>query len=149
MNSCTYDHTPNSFDCPPDSYHPPHPTYETYSYDSYGNDSQFGYDCQPRFSLNYESEQGYNENYTSYPYDSSSLPQHTTTHYDISLPDYEAFYFDDDHIKDISSGSTSTHSDISLPEYDSFIFEEFADELAHIISPPKYDCYYFKDLPDQ
>nr|GEZ02071.1 hypothetical protein [Tanacetum cinerariifolium] len=62
----------------------------------------------------------------------------TTTHSDISLPDYEAFDFDDDHIKEISSGSTTTHSDISLSEYDSFIFdfahEEFADELAHIIS---------------
>nr|GFB18985.1 hypothetical protein [Tanacetum cinerariifolium] len=46
----------------------------------------------------------------------------TTTHCDISLPDYEAFYFDDDHIKEISGGSTPTHSDISLSEYDSFIF---------------------------
>nr|GFB90713.1 hypothetical protein [Tanacetum cinerariifolium] len=64
-----------SFDCPPDSYHPSHPTYETYSYDSYGNDTQFSYDCQPQFLLNYESEPGYNENYNSYPYDSSSLPQ--------------------------------------------------------------------------
>nr|GFC83738.1 hypothetical protein [Tanacetum cinerariifolium] len=51
----------------------------------------------------------------------------TTTHSDISLPDYEAFYFDDDHIKEISSGSTTTHSDISLFEYDSFIFKEFVD----------------------
>nr|GFA75593.1 hypothetical protein [Tanacetum cinerariifolium] len=72
----------------------------------------------------------------------------TTTHSDISLPDCEAFYFDDDHIKEISSGNTTTHSDISLSEYDSFIFEEFVDELAHIISPPEYDCFYFKDLPD-
>nr|GFB77550.1 hypothetical protein [Tanacetum cinerariifolium] len=72
----------------------------------------------------------------------------TTIHSDISLPDYEAFYFDDDHIKEISSGSTTTHSDISLSEYDSFIFEEFVDELAHIISPPEYDCFYFRDLPD-
>nr|GFC30795.1 hypothetical protein [Tanacetum cinerariifolium] len=76
----------------------------------------------------------------------------TTTHSDISLPDYEAFSFDDDHIKEISSGSTTTHSDISLSEYDSFIFdfthEEFVDELAHIISLPKYDCFYFRDLPD-
>nr|GEY72451.1 hypothetical protein [Tanacetum cinerariifolium] len=76
----------------------------------------------------------------------------TTTHSDISLPDYEAFYFDDDHIKEISSGSTTTHSDVSLSEYDSFIFdfahEEFADELAHIISPPEYDCFYFWNLPD-
>nr|GFA73792.1 hypothetical protein [Tanacetum cinerariifolium] len=76
----------------------------------------------------------------------------TTTHSDISLPDYEAFYFDDDHIKEISSGTTTTHSDISHSEYDSFIFdfanEEFADELAHIISPPEYDRFYFRDLPD-
>nr|GEX14892.1 hypothetical protein [Tanacetum cinerariifolium] len=43
-NSYVYDPNLNSFDCPPDSYHPPHPTYETYSYDSYGNASQFGYD---------------------------------------------------------------------------------------------------------
>nr|GEY92653.1 hypothetical protein [Tanacetum cinerariifolium] len=74
--------------------------------------------------------------------------KHTTTHSNISLPDYEAFYFDDDHIKEISSGSTTTHSDISLSEYDSFIFEEFVDELTHIISPPEYDCFYFRDFPD-
>nr|GFA22980.1 hypothetical protein [Tanacetum cinerariifolium] len=69
----------------------------------------------------------------------------TTTHSDISLLEYEAFY--DDHVKEISSGSTTTHSDSSL--YDSFIFDflinpfppadrsdfyEFANELAHIIS---------------
>nr|GEZ27947.1 hypothetical protein [Tanacetum cinerariifolium] len=54
-NSCVYDPNPNSFDCPPDSYHPPHPTYETYSFDSYGNDSQFGYDYQHQFSLNYDN----------------------------------------------------------------------------------------------
>nr|GFD03390.1 hypothetical protein [Tanacetum cinerariifolium] len=76
----------------------------------------------------------------------------TTTHSDISLPDYEAFSFNNDHVKEISSGSTTTHSDISLSEYDSFIFdlthEDFVDELAHIISPPEYDCFYFRDLPD-
>nr|GFA43891.1 hypothetical protein [Tanacetum cinerariifolium] len=89
----------------------------------------------------------------------------TTTHSDIYLPDYEAFYFDDDHIEEISSGSTTTHSYVSLSEYDSFIFdlandqcpptdrsdlthEEFADELARIISPPEYDCFYFRNLPD-
>nr|GFC50416.1 hypothetical protein [Tanacetum cinerariifolium] len=47
----------------------------------------------------------------------------TTIHYDISLPDYEAFSFYDDHIEKISSGSTTTHYDISLSEYDSFIFD--------------------------
>nr|GEU54028.1 hypothetical protein [Tanacetum cinerariifolium] len=83
----------------------------------------------------------------------------TTTRFDYSLPDYEAFY--DDHVKEISSGSTTTHSDFSL--YDSFIFDlsinpfspanrsdfyEFADELAHIISLPEYDCFSFKNEPN-
>nr|GEX29990.1 hypothetical protein [Tanacetum cinerariifolium] len=83
----------------------------------------------------------------------------TTTRSDISLPDYEAFY--DDHVKEISSGSTTTHFDFSL--YDSFIFDlsikpfppadrsdfyEFADELAHIISPPEYDCFSLKNEPN-
>nr|GEW01028.1 hypothetical protein [Tanacetum cinerariifolium] len=83
----------------------------------------------------------------------------TTTRVDISLPDYEAFY--DDHVKEISSGSTTTHSDFYL--YDSFIFDlsinpfppadrsdfyEFVDELAHIISPPEYDCFAFKNEPN-
>nr|GEW69115.1 pre-mRNA splicing Prp18-interacting factor [Tanacetum cinerariifolium] len=75
INLCVYDPNLNSFDCPPDSYHPPHPAYETYSCDSYRNDSHFGYDCQPQFPLNYESEPGYIENYNYYPYDSSSFPQ--------------------------------------------------------------------------
>ncbi|GJZ52576.1 hypothetical protein Tco_0607091, partial [Tanacetum coccineum] len=85
----------------------------------------------------------------------------TTTRSDYSLPDYEAFY----HNEERSSGSTTTHSDYSLSKYDSFIFdlsidlfpladrsdfyhEEFADELAHIISPPEYDCFYFKSKLD-
>nr|GEX73912.1 hypothetical protein [Tanacetum cinerariifolium] len=29
-----------------------------------------------------------------------------------------------------------------------FTQKEFADELTHIISSPKYDCFYFRDLPD-
>ncbi|GKD44384.1 hypothetical protein Tco_1269029 [Tanacetum coccineum] len=87
----------------------------------------------------------------------------TTTRSDYSLPDYEAFYSDDDHIKEKSSGSTTTHADFS--KYDSFIFdlsinpfpptdrsdfyhEEFAGELAHIISPPEYDHFCFKTEPE-
>ncbi|GJR01559.1 hypothetical protein Tco_0524543 [Tanacetum coccineum] len=75
----------------------------------------------------------------------------TTILSNYSLPDYEAFYLDDDHIEEKSSSSTTTHDDFS--QYDSFIFdlsinpfppadrsdfyhEEFASELAHIISPP-------------
>ncbi|GKA33210.1 hypothetical protein Tco_0719577 [Tanacetum coccineum] len=87
----------------------------------------------------------------------------TTTRSDYSLPDYEAFYSDDDHIEEKSSGSTTTHANFS--QYDSFIFdlsinpfpptdrsdfyhEEFADELAHIISPPEYDHFCFKIEPE-
>nr|GEY78597.1 ribonuclease H-like domain-containing protein [Tanacetum cinerariifolium] len=73
-------------------------------------------------------------------------------HIDLIPPGInEAFY--DDHVKEISGGSTTTHSDSSL--YDSFIFDlsinpfpptdrsdfyEFADELTHIISPPDAKC---------
>nr|GEZ84760.1 hypothetical protein [Tanacetum cinerariifolium] len=69
-----------------------------------------------------------------------------------SLPGFENFYFD---LEEISSGSTTTHSDISLPNYEfpptdrsDFANKEFADELAHIISPPEYDHFYFWNLPD-
>nr|GEY76341.1 hypothetical protein [Tanacetum cinerariifolium] len=74
-NSCVYDPNPNSFDYPPDSYHPSHLIYETYSGDCCGNDSYFGTDCLPRFPPNYEPESGYIQNYNSYPHDSPSFPQ--------------------------------------------------------------------------
>ncbi|GKD16770.1 hypothetical protein Tco_1205928 [Tanacetum coccineum] len=86
----------------------------------------------------------------------------TTTLSDYSLPVYEVFY---DHIEEKSSGSTTTHSEISLSKYDSFIFdllinpfppayrsdlfhEEFAGELAYIISPSEYDHFCFKIEPE-
>nr|GEZ95875.1 hypothetical protein [Tanacetum cinerariifolium] len=83
----------------------------------------------------------------------------TTTHSDISLPEYDVFH--DDHVKEISSGSPTTHSDSSL--YASFIFDflinpfppadrsdfyEFADELIPFISPPDYDCFLFMIEPN-
>ncbi|GKA51025.1 hypothetical protein Tco_0744221 [Tanacetum coccineum] len=97
--------------------------------------------------------------------DSDPLLEETDTllsHFDNSPPEYETFRFD---IEEKSSGSITTPSDFSLLEYDSFIFdllidpfpptdrsdshhEEFADELAHIISPPEYDRFYFDFEPD-
>ncbi|GJY96195.1 hypothetical protein Tco_0512556 [Tanacetum coccineum] len=88
-----------------------------------------------------------------------------TTRSDLSLPDYKAFYIDNDHFKEKSSGSTTTHADFSLPKYDSFIFdllinscppanrndfhhEEFADELTHIMSLPYLECFHFKNEPN-
>ncbi|GJX28401.1 hypothetical protein Tco_0236480 [Tanacetum coccineum] len=92
-----------------------------------------------------------------------SLPDYeafTTSKSDHSLPDYEAFCFEEK-----SSGSTTFHSNLSLLENESFHFdlsidsfppadrsdshlEEFADELAHIISQPEYNRFYFDIEPD-
>ncbi|GJW61630.1 hypothetical protein Tco_0110965 [Tanacetum coccineum] len=86
-----------------------------------------------------------------------------TTHSELSLPDYKAFYIDNDHFKEKSSGSTTTHVDFS--QYDSFIFdlsndqfppadrsdfyhEEFADELAHIMAYPELDVSNLKIEPN-
>nr|GEX22418.1 hypothetical protein [Tanacetum cinerariifolium] len=91
----------------------------------------------------------------------NSFLEETNTFHNF-LPEFENFCFD---LEEISSGSTTTDSDISLSEYDSFIFDlsndqfppfdrsdlthkEFTDKLAHIISPPEYDCFYFRNLPD-
>nr|GEZ93041.1 hypothetical protein [Tanacetum cinerariifolium] len=83
----------------------------------------------------------------------------TTTHPNISLPEYEVFH--DDHVKEISSASPTTQSDSSL--YASFIFDlsinpflpadrsdfyEFTNELIPFISPPEYDCFHFKVEPN-
>nr|GEZ94308.1 glycosyltransferase-like KOBITO 1 [Tanacetum cinerariifolium] len=83
----------------------------------------------------------------------------TTTHSDISLPEYEVFH--DDHVKEISSGSPTTHSDSSLyasfifdlsinpfPPADRSVFYEFTDEVIPFISPPEYDCFLFKFEPN-
>nr|GEZ69796.1 hypothetical protein [Tanacetum cinerariifolium] len=82
----------------------------------------------------------------------NSLPEFKNFYFDLEEISSGTFYFDDDQVKEISSGSPTTQSDISLSEYDSFIFDlthkEFADELTHIISPPEYDCFYFWYLPD-
>ncbi|GJU71426.1 hypothetical protein Tco_1262831 [Tanacetum coccineum] len=88
---------------------------------------------------------------TKSPSTSLNLFLEETNTFDNSLPESETFCFD---LEEISSGSTTTHFDFSLSKYDSFIFdlsinlfppadrsvfyhEEFADELAHIISPPE------------
>ncbi|GJR42410.1 hypothetical protein Tco_1310513 [Tanacetum coccineum] len=111
---------------------------ETYTLLSHFNDSSPDYET---FCLDIEEKSSGN----------------TTSHSDHSLSDHEAFCFD---VEKKSSSNTTSHSDLSLPEYESFHFdlsidplpsadrsdshhEEFADELAHIISPPEHDHFYF------
>nr|GEZ60375.1 hypothetical protein [Tanacetum cinerariifolium] len=108
-NSYVYDPNPNSFDCPPDSYHPPHPTYETYSYDSYGHDSQFGYDCQP-----HESE--------GIPNHRCDVPYHDNSpHLDVSKDQFEDF--------------SESNDEFSSTDDDSFSF----DKIDYVeASPPDY-----------
>nr|GEW36794.1 hypothetical protein [Tanacetum cinerariifolium] len=94
-----------------------------------------------------------NDDSTSINDDSFSIDD--IEYVEASPPDFELISLE------ISSGSTTTHSDFSL--YESFIFDlsinpfppvdmsdfyEFVDELAHIISPPEYDCFSFKNEPN-
>ncbi|GJW57003.1 hypothetical protein Tco_0103734 [Tanacetum coccineum] len=83
-----------------------------------------------------------------------------TNTFDNSLPESKTFCFN---LEEKSSGSTTAYSDFSL--YDLFIFdllinpfppadrsdfyhEEFAGELAHIISLSEYDHFCFKIEPE-
>ncbi|GJT94022.1 hypothetical protein Tco_1082867 [Tanacetum coccineum] len=81
-----------------------------------------------------------------------------TTHSELSLPDYKAFYVDNDHFKEKSSGSTTTHSELSLPDYKAFYvdndhFKERSSgsPTTHSeLSLPDYKAFYvdndhFKD----
>ncbi|GJX69925.1 hypothetical protein Tco_0307096 [Tanacetum coccineum] len=67
----------------------------------------------------YVPEVGSIEDYNSFNKDEPFCSP--TTHSELSLPDYKAFYIDNDHFKEKSSGSTTTHADFS--KYDSFIFD--------------------------
>ncbi|GKC49431.1 hypothetical protein Tco_1072176 [Tanacetum coccineum] len=82
------------------------------------------------------------------PYeDSDSLVEETDTllsYFNDSSPEYETFSFD---IEKKSSGNSFIF-DLSIdpfPPADRSVshHEEFADELAHIISPSEYDRFYF------
>ncbi|GJS12993.1 hypothetical protein Tco_0407465 [Tanacetum coccineum] len=75
----------------------------------------------------------------------------TTIHSDYALPDYDAFYFDDDHIEEKSSGSTTTHSDFYLPKYDLFIFDLSIDPFPPAdrnADPREFTSVLEKDLID-
>ncbi|GJR10334.1 hypothetical protein Tco_0792986 [Tanacetum coccineum] len=83
-----------------------------------------------------------------------------TNTFDNSIPESETFRFN---LEEISSGSPTTHSELSLPDYKAFYIdndhfkerfppadrsdfnhEEFADELTHIMSLPNLECFKFK-----
>nr|GEZ71398.1 hypothetical protein [Tanacetum cinerariifolium] len=136
----------NSFDCPPDSYHPSHPTYETYSGDSCGNGSHFGYDYPPRFPFNYEPEPGYIQNYNSYPHDSSSFPQHEPEgEKECDVPTgfttFSNVLFDADYDFDSGDDQSTFNEDFLRKIYLNPLFDEE-------INPIKIDQHSFNDESD-
>nr|GFC05473.1 hypothetical protein [Tanacetum cinerariifolium] len=75
---------------------------------------------------------------------------------DVSKDQFEDFFESNNEVSsmDYDSFSIDNINYVEASPHDSefVILEaaeiEFVDELAHIISPPEYDCFYFKDLPD-
>nr|GFB15228.1 hypothetical protein [Tanacetum cinerariifolium] len=153
----------NSFDCPPDSYHPPHPTYETYSGDTCGNDSRFGYDCPPQFSFNYELEpnlvpnpsESEGENgcdvlagFTTFSnvlfdadYDSDSSDDQSLSVEDVREKIYSNPLFNEEIIPmEIDQHSFNVESDLigSMPNHDSLV-HSFNVESDLIGSMPNHD----------
>nr|GEZ55100.1 hypothetical protein [Tanacetum cinerariifolium] len=134
---------------------PPQPP--IYSCEFCGSNAQYGHYCTPQAPF-INPKLGYSQDFNS-SQDIYDFQQHPgwnrpavydddddEVDYTIAIRPVLSTKEPDNSLK-IRSGSTTTHSDISLPESD-FTHEEFDDELAHIISPPKYDCFYFRNLPD-
>ncbi|GJT24383.1 hypothetical protein Tco_0894320 [Tanacetum coccineum] len=69
--------------------------------------------------------------------------QSHTTSVELSLQINKAFYIDNDHFKEKSSGSTTTHVDFS--QYDSFIFDLSNDQF-----PPadRSDDFYHEEFAE-
>ncbi|GJS42806.1 hypothetical protein Tco_0567849 [Tanacetum coccineum] len=73
-NSFVYDPNPNSFNDPPNFFnHSPQPKFELYSCELCRNDSHYGFDCPPRFSLVYDQEPSYNQNFGDNYFPQNSL----------------------------------------------------------------------------
>nr|GEY90979.1 hypothetical protein [Tanacetum cinerariifolium] len=136
----------------PDSYHPPHPTYETYSCDSCGNDSHFGYDCPPRFPLNYEPKPGYIQKYNSYPHDSLSFPQQYPCCEGCRDP-HETFQLEE-RAANINTQPTQ-YSVLHQPPQEETsvkILQDRENELAEYINTPSWNrpiVYYDDDDDDE
>nr|GEX43913.1 hypothetical protein [Tanacetum cinerariifolium] len=92
------------------------------------------------------------ENLVSIPSESEGIPEHM-----FSSIDDDSFCIDNIDFVEASPPDSELVSsevmEIVIPVFpptdrSDFANEEFADELAHIISPPEYDFFYFWNLPD-
>ncbi|GJV41459.1 hypothetical protein Tco_1419899 [Tanacetum coccineum] len=64
-----------SNDSPSVANHPPQPQYVPYSRELRGNDSHYGYDCQPLVPFVYNQDPCFNQNFDYFPQTSPSFPQ--------------------------------------------------------------------------
>ncbi|GJR94284.1 hypothetical protein Tco_0266458 [Tanacetum coccineum] len=65
----------SSNDSPSVANHPPQPQYVPYSRELCGNDSHYGYDCQPQVPFVYNQDLCFNQNFDYFPQTSLSFPQ--------------------------------------------------------------------------
>nr|GEU95295.1 hypothetical protein [Tanacetum cinerariifolium] len=96
------------------------------------------------------------ENLVPIPSESEGIPEHIC---DVPFHDNSPPL---DVLKDQFEDFSESNDEFSSTDNDSFSIDnidydeasppdselEFADELSHIISPPEYDCFYFRDLLD-
>ncbi|GJZ80723.1 hypothetical protein Tco_0645717 [Tanacetum coccineum] len=68
-----------------------------------------------------------------------------TSYLDLSLPDYEAFYLDDDHVEEKSSGSTTTHADFYIHSNMIRIF--IGVQSMIFLSPDEFSFSFICDPP--
>nr|GEX00788.1 MLO-like protein 6 [Tanacetum cinerariifolium] len=73
-----------------------------------------------------------------------TLSEETNT-FDNSLAEFETFCFD---LEEISSGSTTTRFDITLPEYEAFYVNHVKEISSGGVISPEYDCFFFKIEPN-
>nr|GEU31740.1 hypothetical protein [Tanacetum cinerariifolium] len=106
------------------------------------SNSHYGSECSQRVPLVYEPEPYYIQNFSDNEY-SHDLPSVDP------LIDYHFCYECGHSLNDFCCPDCTcefcgngAHVANNCPA------QEFADELAHIISPSEYDCFYFRNLPD-
>ncbi|GJR84489.1 hypothetical protein Tco_0155274 [Tanacetum coccineum] len=111
-----------SNDSPSVANHPPQPQYVPYSCEIRGNDSHYGYDCQPQVPFVYNQDLCFNQNFDYFPQTSPSFPQQYLCCENCGGP-HETFQCQ-------PMNEDYYHEQNSCYDYNSFGFDQF--------QPPQY-----------
>nr|GEY70986.1 hypothetical protein [Tanacetum cinerariifolium] len=125
---------PNFVDESSNIFKPP-PQPPIYSCEFCGSNAQYGHYCTPQVPFIYP-EQGIPDTMCDVHLVNNLTPLEAKDHFEIVIKSND----------DISSSDDDSLYNENIES--DFTHEEFADELAHIISPPEYDCFYFRNFPD-